>query len=71
MEPCPFCHEPVAPKAQCKGRLPGPLGRVDLSPGPCKSTPETRATKNAERAARAQAIAKARESGSERYAREL
>lgn len=69
METCPFCHEAVTPKTRtCKGRLPGPLGLVALSPGPCGSTPETRAAKNDEKNAAARSQQQVRDS---RYARDL
>lgn len=69
METCPFCHEPVTARTRvCKGRLPGTLGLVALSPGPCGSTPETRAAKNEEKTSAARSQQQARDS---RYARDL
>lgn len=41
---CSVCHdELVDPNGVCQGRLPGAVGLVAFSPGPCLSTPDTRA----------------------------
>lgn len=53
MTRCPICHGDLTPNQKvCKGRLPGPLGLIALSPGLCKSTPEQRIVAEAERRAR-------------------
>jgi hypothetical protein len=47
---CSICHEELpSPDAICPGRLPGPCGLVQFSPGKCKSTPEQRAEVDANR----------------------
>lgn len=52
---CPVCHGDLPdPKAVCPGRIPGPLGLVAFSPGPCLSTPADRERLNNERVERAQ-----------------
>jgi hypothetical protein len=50
---CSICHDELPDvNGVCPGRLPGPLGLIALSSGPCASTPETRARADAERAER-------------------
>jgi hypothetical protein len=50
---CSVCHDELPdPDGICPGRLPGAIGLVEYSAGPCKSTAEQRAQVTAERIAR-------------------
>lgn len=53
---CSVCHDELTdPNGICQGRLPGALGLVQFSAGPCRSTPEQRAEVDAARIARQKA----------------
>lgn len=48
---CAICHgELPSASAICPGRLPGAVGLVAFSPGPCRSTPADRARVESQRA---------------------